>query len=154
VKIRRVEQNNKKKCFEVTTAKGTFTFPFSRLKNTPKADDRVDELFVDKELGSEAFTYRLSSGKEGSVHVDQVLEYNQDPDYMRQTLLYKLSIQAQKLISMRKIPKREVIRRMHTSPTQFYRLIDQTNYQKTIDQMVKLLAALDCPVDVVFQPAT
>jgi hypothetical protein len=45
------------------------------------------------------------------------------------------------------------MRRVGTSPTQFYRLIDQTFYRKTIDQMVRLLAALDCPVDLVFQEA-
>ena len=39
---------------------------------------------------------------------------------------------------------------METSPTQFYRLMDQTNTHKTIDQMVKLLAALECSVEIKF----
>ncbi len=38
-----------------------------------------------------------------------------------------------------------------TSPTQLYRLLDQTNTNNSIDQMAKLLAALDCYVDVVFK---
>lgn len=33
-------------------------------------------MFVDPELGREAITYRLESGREGSVHIDAVLEYN------------------------------------------------------------------------------
>ena len=32
--------------------------------------DRIAEVFVDPELGREGFTYRLSSGDEGSVHID------------------------------------------------------------------------------------
>jgi len=42
---------------------------------------------------------------------------------------------------------------MGTTPTQLYRLLDQKNVNKTIDQMVKLLAALDCPVDLIFGEA-
>jgi hypothetical protein len=34
---------------------------------------------VDPELGREAFTFRLASGAEGSVPIDAVLEYNEDP---------------------------------------------------------------------------
>jgi hypothetical protein len=33
-------------------------------------------VFIDAELGGEAFTYVLASGREGTVHVDHVLEYN------------------------------------------------------------------------------
>ena len=43
----------------------------------------------------------------------------------------------------------EIIRRLGTSATQFYRLLDQTNYSKSIKQMVTLLAILDCEVDLV-----
>ena len=33
--------------------------------------------------------------------------------------------------------------------TQLYRLLDQTNYEKSIDQLVFLLQILDCDVDPV-----
>ena len=39
--------------------------------------------------------YLLASGKHGTVHIEQVLEYNQDPWYLRDLLLYKLTIEAQ-----------------------------------------------------------
>ena len=42
----------------------------------------------------EGFTYRLNSGAEGSVHVDAVLEYNEDPAYMAELMLYRLSQEA------------------------------------------------------------
>lgn len=153
MKIRKVLVNNRKKSFEISVAQGILEFPFSRLRLKVSGTSRIAHVFVDPELGYEAITYRLVSGKEDSVHIDQILEYNKDPDYLRQMLLYKLTIKAQKLIESRGINKRELIRRLQTSPTQFYRLLDQTNAHKTLDQMVKLLAALDCPVDIVFPRA-
>ena len=38
------------------------------------------------------------------------------------------------------------LRRQGTSPTQLYRLLDQTNYRKSVDQMLQLLQVLDCDV--------
>ena len=79
MKIRYVAHNNRKKAFEITTSGRVLQFPYSRVEPLPKAADRIREVFVDKELGNEAFTYILESGKEGTVHIEQVLEYNQDP---------------------------------------------------------------------------
>jgi len=81
--------------------------------------------------------------------VEQVLEYNQDPAYMRDTLLYKLTLEAQNRVKKSSLSKREIIRRLGTSATQFYRLLDQTNYRKSIDQMLTLLNVLDCEVDLI-----
>ena len=104
---------------------------------------------MDEELDREGFTYVLASGKEGTVHIEHVLEYNQDPGYLRDTLLYKLTIEAQKRVEASRLSKREIIRRLGTSATQFYRLLDQTNYRKTVDQMLSLLHVLECDVDLV-----
>lgn len=153
MKIKKVTNNGRKKSFEIITAKGSIDYPYSRLRLKPNANDPLKEIFVDRDLGCEAFTYRLKSGREGTIHIDEVMEYTKDTEYLREMLLYKLTIKAQKIIARRQLSKREVIRRMGTSPTQFYRLMDQTYYNKTIDQMVKLLAALDCPVDLVFPKA-
>jgi hypothetical protein len=150
MKIKKVTVNNRKKAFEVITTKGEFDFPFSRLRLKPTDAHPVTNAHIDKELGSEAFTYALTSRKEDSVHIDQVMEYNKDPDYMRKTLLYKLTIQAQKMTEARGVSKRELVRRLRTSPTQLYRLLDQSFYGKTLDQMIRLLSALDCTVDFTF----
>jgi hypothetical protein len=104
---------------------------------------------VDKELGSEAVSYVLASGREGTVHFEQVLEYNKDPDYLRDRLLYDLTVEAQKRVAASPLPRREIIRRLGTSATQFYRLLDQTNYTKSVDQLVSLLQILDCEVRLV-----
>ena len=81
--------------------------------------------------------------------MDQVLEYNQDPRYLRDVLLYKLTIEAQNRLERSTVSKREIIRRLRTSATQFYRLLDQKNYQKSVDQLLSLLHVLDCDVDLV-----
>lgn len=151
MKILRVQHNNRKKCFKIKTRKGWLEFPYARLRLKPTFGDRIKSVYIDKEVGFEGFTYVLESGKESTIHLDQVLEYNKDSTYLREILLYKLTLEAQKLLKRSKSSKREIIRRMGTSPMQFYRLLDQTNYGKTVDMMLKLLAALDCQVDVRFK---
>jgi hypothetical protein len=153
MKIKKVLANNRKKAFEITTAQAAYDFPYSRLTPKPSEDDPIQEMFADPEIGHNGFTYRLASGREDTVVLDQVLEYNKDPEYLRRDLLYRLTLKAQKRIKDVGASKREVIRRMGTTPTQFYRLMDQKNTNKTIDQMVKLLAALDCSVGLTFDEA-
>ena len=79
MKIRSVRHNNRKKVFEVGTSTKKLVFPFSKAEPTPTTEDPVTEVSVDPEAGREAFTYVLHSGRTGTVHVEQVLEYNQDP---------------------------------------------------------------------------
>ena len=149
MKIRSVQYNNRKKAFEIKTSARHLQFPYSKAEPEPSVNDPISQLFVDKELGSEGFTYLLKSGKQGTVHIEQVLEYNRDPWYLRDALLYKLTIEAQKRLDKSSLSKREIIRRLGTSATQFYRLLDQTNYRKSIDQLVSLLHVLERDVDLV-----
>ncbi len=149
MKIRSVSHNNRKKMFEIKTASKTLSFPYAKLEVRPTPTDKVAQLYVDRELGREAFTYVLESGRDGTVHVEQVLEYNQDPAYLRELLLYKLTVEAQRRVEASPLSKREMIRRLGTSATQFYRLLDQTNYRKSIDKLLALLHVLDCEIDLV-----
>jgi hypothetical protein len=149
MKIRSVKPNNRKKVFEVRTASKVLSFPYAKLEVRPTADDKVVDVYVDKELSREAFTYVLDSGAEGTVHIEQVLEYNQDPAYMRDLLIYKLTVEAQRRVEASELSKREIIRRLGTSATQFYRLVDQANYRKSIDRLLELLHVLDCDVDLI-----
>jgi len=152
MKIRRVRSNNRKKAFEIETSTRRFEFPYSKALPKPTSMDPVMSVIVDRELGREAFTYKLKSGREGSVHVEQVLDYNEDPTYMRDAILYGLTIEAQKRVKGSPLSKREIIRRLGTSATQFYRLIDQTNYKKSVDQLLSLLHVLDCSVELKVRP--
>lgn len=149
MKMRGVAGNNRKRVFEVKTATRTLAFPYAKVDPEPTAEDPLERVVVDHELDREGFTYVLASGREGTVHLEQVLEYNQDPGYLRDALLYRLTIEAQKRVQASPLSKREIIRRLGTSATQFYRLLDQTNYRKTIDQLLSLLHVLDCDVDLV-----
>lgn len=149
MKITAVERNNRRRAFSVTTPTGTFTLPYAEVDPVPGSADPIVCLAIDEEVGGEAFTYRLASGREGCVHVEEVLEYNQDPSYMRDLIVYKLTLEAERRINESKLSKREIIRRLGTSPAQLYRLLDTTNYRKSVDQMLTLLYVLDCEVDLV-----
>jgi hypothetical protein len=149
MKIRAVRANNRRKAFELATAKARFLYPFAKLDPQPLPGDPIVKVWVDKELASEAVTYVQASGREGTVHIEQVLEYNKDPDYLRDRLLYRLTLETQRRVAASALPRREIIRRLGTSATQFYRLLDQTNYSKSMDQLVSLLQILDCEVDLV-----
>ena len=148
MKIRSVKLNNKRKVFEVKTSSRTYPFPFSKAEPRPTTANPVNQIHVDKEIGGEGFSYQLASGGTGIIHIDQVLEYNNDPNYLRDQLLYKLTLEAQRRVAASPLAKREIIRRLGTSATQFYRLLDQTNYSKSVDQLVSLLQVLDCEVDL------
>ena len=154
MKIRSVRHNNRKKVFEVRTSTRTLVFPFSKADPTPTTGDPVMGLHVDPEAGREAFTYVLGSGRTGTVHVEQVLEYNQDPTYLRDLLLYRLTLEAQRHVAESPLSKREIVRRLGTSASQLYRLLDQTNYRKSVDQLLALLQVLNCDVDLVVRAKT
>jgi hypothetical protein len=149
MKIRSVRFNNKRKDFEVKASGKQYVFPYVKARPTPTSDDQVIRAYVDKELGGEGFSYELQSGKTGTVHVEQILEYNRDPNYLRDLMLYRLTLEAQRRIARCPLSKREIIRRLGTSATQLYRLLDQTNYKKSLDQLVSLLQLLECDVDLV-----
>jgi hypothetical protein len=148
VKIKAVTANNRRKTFDLVIGAGVYSFPYAKCEPVPTAADPVRDLIVDPELAREGATYTLASGKEGSILADQVLYYNRDPAIVRDLLLYNLTVQAQDRLAESPLSKREVIRRLGTSASQFYRLMDQTNYTKSVDQMIGLLQALDCEVDV------
>ena len=150
MKIRKVSANNRRNEFTVVTRSGSeYSFPYSKATPKPSAKDSIEELYVDKELGNEAFTYTLKSGKEGSVHIEQVLEYNEDPKYLADMLTYKLSVEAKKRLEGSELSRRQLAKRLNTSVPQLYRLLDPTNTSKSMNQLIALLHVLDCDVDVV-----
>ena len=147
--IEKVMVNKKKKSLEIDTPKGHFSLPFSKLRLEPTDQNGITRAYIDRELGNEAITYCLENGKEDSIHLDAFLDYNKDPEYMAKLSLYKLTRTAMELVKEARISKREIARKLKTSPAQLYRLLDTTNYSKTIDQMIKLLAALGREVSFV-----
>ena len=148
MKIRRIVVNKRRKAFEVHTHRAIFSFPFAVAKPAPTRDDPVESAFVDPEVGREGFTYALASGREGTIHVDAVLEYNRDPATMADLMLYELTLEARRRLDRTRLGTREIIRRLGTSASQFYRLLDPANDRKSLRQMVALLAVLGCDVEL------
>ena len=152
MKIKRVTINNRRKEFSIIAGSGeAYSFPYLKAKPTPIPGTRIEEVYVDNELANEAVTYVLKSGDEGSIHVEQILEYNEDPNYMADLLTYKLTLEADREIENSGLSRRQIARRLKTSVPQLYRLLDPTNTSKSINQLVALLHVLNCKVDLVVE---
>lgn len=152
MKIQTVEANNHKKAFELRTVRDTFVYPYAKLDLPPTGDNRVVAVFPDPDTGREAFTYRLESGAEDTIHLDAVLEYHQDPAYLNEVLLHRLTVEARKAIEQSELAKREVVRRLGTSASQLYRLLDPSHTSKSVGQLLALLHLLGREVDIVVRP--
>ena len=150
MKLNKVSINNRRKEFSVSIQSGVaFTFPYAEADPIPGSRNQIKEVFVDKELGNEAVTYVLNSGDEGTIHIEQILEYNEDPNYMAELLTYKLTLEARQGIENSGLSRRQIAKRLKTSVPQLYRLLDTANTSKSINQLVALLHVLNCKVDLV-----
>jgi hypothetical protein len=147
MKIKNVIVNNRRKSVEIETRKGALSLPFTKLRVKPTRHNKIIEIYVDPELGRRAISYRLASGQQDSVHVDAFLDYNKDPEFLREITLHKLSVEAVKAMKASGLSKQEVIRRLKTSPSQLYRLLDPSNNRKSIDEMLRLLSVLGYRVE-------
>ena len=153
MKIRSALANNHRHAFIVTAGGREWSFPYALADTPPTREDPIASVWVDAELGREGITYRLASGREDSLHFDHFLAVNRDPDYFRVLLVQRLTLEARQRIEKSSVTRRELIRRLATSPSQLYRLLDPANDRKSIDQLVRLLTALGCDVDLVVSPA-
>jgi len=152
MKIHSVTSNNRRNEFTAITRSGaSYTFPYSAAHPCPNSDNRLTEVFVDKELGNEAFTYVLESGEESSIYIEQILEYNEDPMYLADLLTYKLTVEAQDGIETSDLSMRQIAKQLKTSVPQLYRLLDPANTRKSMSQLVALLHVLNCDVDLVIK---
>ena len=133
----------------LTYSGARYTFPYAKTTPHPNTNNRIEAVFVDKELANEAITYVLQSGEEGSIHIEQVLEYNEDPAYLADLLTYKLTLEAQQRIGSCGLSRRQIAKRLNTSLPQLYRLLDPANTSKSMNQLVTLLHVLNCNVDMV-----
>ena len=142
MKIKRVLAHEKKKAFIVQAGANSYEVPYAALSPAPTKRDPLISVTVDAELGGLGFTFRLRSGKEQTMLLEQVLDMHHDPEVARKRTLYELNCLAQDTAQRSKLTKRAISRRLSCTPTHLYRLLDQTFYGKTIDQMVKLLSVL------------
>lgn len=139
MKIQQVTADNRRRRFTVTTRRGALPFPYARCDPAPSPADPLAEVYVDPELGREGFTYRLRSGVEGAVHIDNVLDHNADPAYLAELELYRLTLLARDRLDASGLTRREAAAALHTSVPQLYRLLDPTNKTKSARALLTLL---------------
>ena len=142
MKIKRVFAHEKKKCFIVQAGSRSYEVPFSTFEHGPSRRDPLISVSVDREIGGMGFTFHLRSGRTDTMLLEQVLEMHHDPEIARKRTLYDLTCLADEIVQNSTITKRAIARRLGCTPTHLYRLLDQTFYGKTIDQMIKLLSVL------------
>jgi len=153
VKLSKVTVNTRKRQLELTTRNGeTHPFPFSRLDPRPSTKDPIVRAWVDPEVAREGVTYSLASGLEGTVLIDHALDYNRDPVYLTELLIHRLTLDAVDRMKKSELSVRELARLLRTSAPQIYRLLDPANATKSVTQLLSLLQALDCDVEVIVKP--
>lgn len=154
MKIERVTANARKSAFEVVLDGAEYEVPWAGLRLKPTAEDPVVDLVADPDFGGEAFTYRLRSGREDTVHADAVLEINEDPAHLQKLFMHRLTVAAARAVKESGLGKRQLARQLGTSPSQLYRLLDPTNHGKSLGQLVALLRHTGLEVDLIVRPRT
>jgi hypothetical protein len=148
MKIRSVKYNNHLKGFVVSCGGRTYHYPYALLRLQPTSGNAIRQVSVDRLSGKQSFTYILQSGEEGTVHIDHVLDYNLQPAQLRTRVLSALTHEARRRIEGSALSKRALVRRLGTSASQFYRLLDPDNQSKSIDRVLELLEILECDVEI------
>lgn len=142
MKVTSVKIDSRKRELLITAGRKEFRYPLAFVSS----GDVVVAAAGDEETGNEAITCVMASGQTLTIHLDEIRAQLGDADYLRQQMLYDMTLQAQKSVREKRVAKRALCRMLQTSPAQVYRLLDQTCYSKTVDQMLRLLQALGCEV--------
>ena len=138
-KFKTVEFNNKKRVFILTYTSGLVVeCPYSSLG----IKNKIVEAGPDKEVGNHSFFFVLENGEKDYVPYDQPLHISNNPDYMRQELMFDLTMKIKQIIETAGISKRELARSLKTSVTQINRLLDQTNYTKDLSRLIQIASLL------------
>lgn len=146
--------NNRKQLFEIDLpGLPDLVFPYALARPRPRRDDPVVKAFFGDEVVDRGIVYVLRSGAWGWVMAADVLAYNRDPGYQRDMVLYALTLRTKKLVEESGLGIREISRRLETSPAQLYRLLDQTNYRKSVDQLIRLLSVIGHDIAIQVRPS-
>jgi hypothetical protein len=147
-KFKKVEFNNKKRVFKLSYNSGLVVeCPYAALG----IKEKVVEAAPDKEVGGHSFYFILENGKQDYVPFDQPLYISNNPDYMRQELMFELTMNILSIIEDVGISKRELARSLKTSVTQINRLLDQTNYNKDLSRLIQIASLLNYDFDWEFK---
>lgn len=149
MKIQSVIANARKDAFEIVLEGADYEVPYGKLRVVPSTQNPVVEVKPDPDLSNEAFTYRLESGDEDTVHADAVLEINEDPEHLQKLLIHKLTVAARDAVARRGLGKRQLARQLGTSASQLYRILDPEKHNKSLGQLLAVLLQAELSVDLV-----
>lgn len=122
--------------------------PFGKLMTPPSKENPIESVWIEPEMAELGVSYKLKNGQVDSVPLEAFLDFNKDPEFIREMELHRLSLLALKAVKKSGISKNELCRMMNTSMSQLLRLLDPTNYSKSLDQMVKLFTLLGHEVKI------
>ena len=151
MKILAVVANNRKHAFEVRTCRGTLTFPYAKVTPAPDGNKRSDRRCVCRsgawgEKASHTSSPRVR--REASISI-RFWSTTKIPPTWQNSTMYRLTQEAKDLwFEASERSARDVARWLGTSPTQLYRLLDPTNYAKSLRQLISLLYLLGAEVEV------
>ena len=148
MKVKSVKANNRARRLELTCASGTHHFPYAQLRPAPSASNPLVEVFVDAELAREGVTYRLRDGAEQSLLLDEVLFFNQEPEYMRELIVREASALAGRLLSETPLSGRAIARQLGTTSAQIKRLADPNQTTNRLENVLALLHVLDARIEL------
>lgn len=146
--IKDVQISYRKKRVTILTKNGELFLPFHKLRVPPATDNKAVDIFVDKELAKRAISYVLEDGRGDSVHLDAFLEFNHDPEYDKSIHLHKLTVKANEAFHKSALSKTDIAQRLETSRSQLDRILDTSNYKKSIDEVLKLLNVLGFKLEI------
>ncbi|MEK6706554.1 MAG: helix-turn-helix transcriptional regulator [Bdellovibrionota bacterium] len=139
-KFKRVEFDNKKRVFHLEYTSGLkFDCPYFSLG----IRDKVIDAGPDPEVGGHSFYFILGNGKKDYVPFDQPLHIAQNPEYVKEQTLYRMTKRINEFIEREGISKRELARRLNTSTSQLSRLLDTANYKKELSRLIEIATILD-----------
>lgn len=146
--ISRFYPDYRSKGFIVHMGKRRLFYPFAMLDPRPTLKDPFIRGYADGTFGNEVVHYVLQSGKQGRISAEDVLHYYREVSELRGKVLYTLSIEAWERIQQSPLSRRQILKRLRTSASQLDRLLDETNFYKSINGVLDLLEVLGCDVDI------
>ena len=130
-----VYANHRAQVFVVHLGQRKLQYPFALLDPKPRRWDRFDHYYVDETLGSTAVWYVLQSGKQGLLTAEEVLNYYREPSDVRTRMLCELTYAALEHISSTGFSRSQILKRLHTSPSQLQRILDPSPTTSAINLM-------------------
>lgn len=144
LKMKSVSFNNRKKQMSIVYVSGkTVTIHYSYL-----GISSLQKAWIDKETRCRSIGIELDDGKIDYIPYDQPLAIAKDPDYLLQDQIELLTAQIRETIKEKKISKRYLAERLHTSDNQIQRLLNPKILNKNLSQLYQIAGLLKLELEI------